>query len=90
MTLEELFNQIKEGKVKELNLVVKADVRGSVEALIQALEKWEIRKCDQYYTLWVGAITETDVMLASASNALVIGFNVRPDVNAKKPPNPKS
>ena len=52
VTLEELFNQIKEGKVKELNLVVKADVRGSVEALIQALEKWEIRKCESIlYTL---------------------------------------
>ncbi|MGB4505148.1 MAG: translation initiation factor IF-2 [Syntrophaceticus sp.] len=85
VTLEELFNQIKEGKVKELNLVVKADVRGSVEALIQALEKMgdqEVRI--NIIHSGVGAITETDVMLASASNALVIGFNVRPDVNAKK------
>jgi translation initiation factor IF-2 len=85
VTLEELFKQIKEGKVKELNLVVKADVRGSVEALIQALEKMgdqEVRI--NIIHSGVGAITETDVMLASASNALVIGFNVRPDVNAKK------
>lgn len=85
VTLEELFNQIKEGKVKELNLVVKADVHGSAEALIQALEKMG----DQEVRIGiihsgVGGITETDVMLASASNALVIGFNVRPDVNAKE------
>lgn len=85
VTLEELFMQIKEGKVKELNLVVKADVRGSAEALIQALVKMgdkEVRI--NIIHSGVGAITETDVMLASASNALVIGFNVRPDVNAKK------
>ena len=85
VTLEELFNQIKEGKVKELNLVVKADVRGSAEALIQALEKMgdqEVRI--SIIHSGVGGITETDVMLASASNALVIGFNVRPDVNAKE------
>jgi translation initiation factor IF-2 len=85
VTLEELFNQIKEGKVKELNLVVKADVHGSAEALIQALEKMgdkEVRI--SIIHSGVGGITETDVMLASASNALVIGFNVRPDANAKK------
>ena len=85
VTLEELFKQIKEGKVKELNLVVKADVRGSAEALIQSLDKMgdqEVRI--NIIHSGVGAITETDVMLASASNALIIGFNVRPDVNAKK------
>jgi translation initiation factor IF-2 len=85
VTLEDLFQQIKEGKVKELNLVIKADVQGSVEALIQALAKLhtdEVRI--NIIHSGVGAITETDVMLASASNALVIGFNVRPDVNAKK------
>lgn len=85
VTLEDLFQQIQEGKVKELNLVVKADVHGSVEALIQALAKLhtdEVRI--NIIHSGVGAVTETDVMLASASNALVIGFNVRPDVNAKK------
>ncbi len=85
VTLEDLFKQIQEGKVKELNLVVKADVQGSVEALIQALSKLstdEVRI--NIIHSGVGAVTETDVMLASASNALVIGFNVRPDANAKK------
>lgn len=85
VTLEDLFKQIQEGKVKELNLVVKADVQGSVEALIQALSKLstdEVRI--NIIHSGVGAVTETDVMLASASNALVIGFNVRPDANAKR------
>jgi translation initiation factor IF-2 len=85
VTLDELFKQIKEGKVKELNMVVKADVQGSVEALIQAIGKLnnnEVRI--SIIHSGVGAITETDVMLASASNALVVGFNVRPDSNAKK------
>ncbi|MDR9757570.1 MAG: translation initiation factor IF-2 [Thermacetogeniaceae bacterium] len=85
VTLDDLFNQIKEGKVKELNLVVKADVQGSVEALIQALNKLNDREVRiNIIHSGVGAITETDVMLASASNALIIGFNVRPDTNAKK------
>jgi len=85
VTLDDLFNQIKEGKVKELNLVVKADVHGSVEALIQALSKLSDKEVRiNIIHSGVGAITETDVMLASASNALIIGFNVRPDSNAKK------
>ncbi|HHY39654.1 MAG TPA: translation initiation factor IF-2 [Syntrophaceticus sp.] len=85
VSLDDLFNQIKEGKVKELNLVVKADVQGSVEALIQALSKLNNREVRiNIIHSGVGAITETDVMLASASNALIIGFNVRPDTNAKK------
>lgn len=85
VTLDDLFNQIKEGKVKELNLVVKADVHGSVEALIQALSKLSDKEVRiNIIHSGVGAVTETDVMLASASNALIIGFNVRPDSNAKK------
>ena len=67
-------------------MVVKADVQGSVEALIQALNKLNDREVRiNIIHSGVGAITETDVMLASASNALIIGFNVRPDTNAKKP-----
>lgn len=85
VSLEDLFNQIKEGRVKELNIIIKADVQGSVEAVRQALEQIstdEVRV--NVIHGGVGAITETDIMLASASNAIVIGFNVRPDVNARK------
>ena len=84
VTLEDLFKQIRQGKIKELNLVVKADVQGSVEALLQALSKLstdEVRL--KIIHSGVGAVTENDVMLASASNGLIIGFNVRPEVNAK-------
>jgi translation initiation factor IF-2 len=84
-TLEDLFKKIQEGEVKELNLIVKADVQGTVEALIQALNKLstpEVRV--NIIHSGVGAITETDVMLASASKGLIIGFNVRPDANARK------
>ncbi len=85
VTLEDLFKQIQEGKVKELNLIVKADVQGSVEALIQALTKLNTPEVKiNLIHSGVGAITETDVMLASASSGLIIGFNVRPDSNAKK------
>jgi len=79
MTLDELFSKIKEGEVKELNLIVKADVQGSVEAVRQALEKLsndEVRVRVIHGA--VGAITESDVMLAAASNAIIVGFNVRP------------
>lgn len=85
VSLEDLFKQIQEGQVKELNLVVKADVQGSIEALSQSLEKLstpEVR-INLVHT-GVGAITESDVMLASASGGLIIGFNVRPDGNTKK------
>lgn len=85
VTLDDLFKQIQQGKVKELNLIIKADVQGSVEALIQALTKLstdEVRI--NLIHSGVGAITETDVMLASASGGLIIGFNVRPDNNAKR------
>lgn len=85
ISLEDLFNQIKEGKVKELNIIIKADVQGSVEALKQSLEKLsneEVRV--KVIHGGVGAITETDITLASASNAIVIGFNVRPDSMARQ------
>ncbi len=81
-TLDDLFDQISTGEVKELNLIIKADVQGSVEAVRQSMEKLsndEVRvRCIHG---GVGAITETDVMLASASNAIIIGFNVRHDAH---------
>ncbi len=84
VSLEDLFSHIAEGDVKDLNIVIKGDVDGSVEAVKQALEKLsneEVRvKCIHGA---VGAITASDVMFASASNAIVIGFNVRPDSGAK-------
>ena len=84
VSLEDLYAHISEGDVKDLNIVIKADVDGSVEAVKQALEKLsqdEVRvKCIHGA---VGAITASDVMFASASNAIVIGFNVRPDAGAK-------
>ena len=84
MSLDDLFSQIKEGDLKELNLVVKADVQGSVEAVKQSLMKLSneevVVKCIHG---GVGAITESDVTLASASSAIIIGFNVRPDATAK-------
>ena len=84
MSLDDLFSQIKEGNLKELNLIVKADVQGSVEAVKQSLMKLSneevVVKCIHG---GVGAINESDVMLASASNAIIIGFNVRPDATAK-------
>ncbi len=84
VSLDDLFSQIAEGQVKELNIIVKADVQGSVEAVRQALEKLsndEVRvKCIHG---GVGAITGSDVMFASASNAIIIGFNVRPDASAR-------
>jgi len=85
VSLEDLYNQIKEGKVKELNIIVKADVQGSIEALRQSLQKLSTEEVKvRVIHGAVGAITETDVSLASASNAIIIGFNVRPDSNAEK------
>ncbi|MCR4944070.1 MAG: translation initiation factor IF-2 [Clostridium sp.] len=83
VSLEDLYNQIKEGTVKELSIIVKADVQGSVEAIKQSLEKLSTDdvKVRVIYGA-VGGISETDITLATASNALVIGFNVRPDSNA--------
>ncbi|MFZ5352033.1 MAG: translation initiation factor IF-2 [Bacillota bacterium] len=79
ISLDDLFSQIKEGKVKDLNLIVKADVQGSVEAMKQSLNKLSNEEV-KVNTIHggVGAITESDIMLASASNAIIIGFNVRP------------
>ena len=80
VTLGDLFNQIKEGKIKELNVVIKADVEGSVEALKESLEKLsneEVRVRVLHAS--TGAIKESDITLASVSNAIIIGFNVRPD-----------
>lgn len=85
VSLEDLYKQIQEGQVKDLNIIIKADVQGSIEALKSSLVKLsnnEVRVNAIHGG--VGAITETDIMLASASNAIVIGFNVRPDNNAKK------
>ena len=82
VTLEDLFTQIKEGKVKDLNIIIKADVQGSVEAVKQSLEKLsneEVRVKTIHGA--VGAITESDVTLAQVSSAIIIGFNVRPGAN---------
>ncbi len=84
MSLDDLFNQIQEGNLKELNIVVKADVQGSVEALKQSLLKLSNDEVVvKVIHGGVGAINESDVILASASNAIIIGFNVRPDATAK-------
>ncbi len=85
VSLDDIFRQIQEGKLKELNIVVKADVQGTVEALrqsLQSIKSEEVRVVVVH--AGVGAINESDVMLASASNAIIIGFNVRPDNNARK------
>ncbi|OEH85859.1 translation initiation factor IF-2 [Desulfuribacillus stibiiarsenatis] len=85
ITLDDLYKQIAEGTIKDLNLILKADVHGSVEALKGALEKIDIQGVQvRIVHTGVGAITESDVILASASNAIIIGFNVRPQPNAKK------
>lgn len=83
VSLEDLYSQIQEGTVKELSIIVKADVQGSVQAIKQSLEKLSTEDVKvRVIHGGVGAITETDVTLATASNALLIGFNVRPDSNA--------
>ena len=85
MSLDDLFNQIQEGNLKELNIVVKADVQGSVEAIKQSLLKLSNDEVViKIIHGGVGAINESDVILASASNAIIIGFNVRPDSTAKE------
>ncbi len=85
MSLDDLFSQIQEGNLKELNIVVKADVQGSVEALKQSLLKLSNDEVViKIIHGGVGAINESDVTLASASNAIIIGFNVRPDATAKE------
>lgn len=85
VTLDDVFAKIKDGEIKDLNIVLKADVQGSIEAIKQSLDKLsnEEVRVNVIHTA-VGGIKETDVMLASASNAIIIGFNVRPDVNSRK------
>ena len=86
VSLDDLFQQIQEGNIKDLNILIKADVQGSVEALTGSL--LSLNKNDEVRVSivhsGVGAVNESDVMLASASNALIIAFNVRPDANARK------
>jgi len=85
VTLDDLFSQIQEGNIKDLNIIVKADVQGSAEAVKASLEKLsndEVRVRVIHNA--VGGITESDVMLATASNAIIVGFNVRPDPGAKQ------
>ncbi|OUM96938.1 MAG: translation initiation factor IF-2 [Thermobacillus sp. ZCTH02-B1] len=84
VTLDDLYKQIKEGEIKELHVIIKADVQGSVEALKGALLKIDVEGVRvKIIHAAVGAITESDVALASASNAIIIGFNVRPEPQAK-------
>ena len=83
--MDDIFNQIQQGELKDLNIIIKADVQGSVEALRQSLEgikNPEVRIVIVHAA--VGAINESDIMLASASNAIVMGFNVRPDANVRR------
>ncbi|MDI7741704.1 translation initiation factor IF-2 [Lysinibacillus fusiformis] len=85
VTLDNLFEQMSHGDVKELNLIVKADVQGTVEAMAASLMKIDVEGVNvKIIHTGAGAITESDISLAAASNAIVIGFNVRPDVNAKR------
>ncbi|WP_352417841.1 translation initiation factor IF-2 [Proteiniborus sp.] len=91
ISLDDLFDKIKQGEVKDLNIIIKADVKGSIEAVKQSLEKLSVEevKVNPIHG-GVGAITESDIMLASASNAIVIGFNVRPTNTAMEIANRES
>jgi translation initiation factor IF-2 len=83
VSLDDLFEKIKLGEIKDLNIIIKGDVRGSIEALKQSLEKLDTEEVKTNIIHGgVGGITESDIMLASASNAIVIGFNVRPNLSA--------
>lgn len=83
VSLDDLFERIKQGEIKDLNVIIKADVRGSIEALRQSLEKLSTEEVRiNIIHSGVGGIVESDIMLASASNAIVVGFNVRPNLNA--------
>src|SRR5699024_6175830 len=83
VSLDDLFERIKMGELKDLNIIIKADVRGSIEALSQSLEKLDTDEVRiNIVHGGAGGITENDIMLASASNAIIIGFNVRPNLNA--------
>ncbi|MEQ8201895.1 MAG: translation initiation factor IF-2, partial [Syntrophomonadaceae bacterium] len=85
ISLDDFFKQMQNTGIKELNLIIKGDVQGSIEALAQSLLRLSTNevKVNVIHSA-VGAVTETDVMLASASNAIIIGFNVRPDIKARK------
>ncbi|MFK7694062.1 translation initiation factor IF-2, partial [Paenibacillus sp. HJGM_3] len=83
VTLDDLYKHIKDGEIKDLNVIIKGDVQGSVEALRGSLEKIEVEGVRvRILHTGVGAITESDIILASASNAIIIGFNVRPETAA--------
>lgn len=85
VTLDDLFRRIKEGEIQELNIILKADVQGSMEAIEDSLRKLDVREVRlNIIHKAVGAISESDVMLAAASNAIIIGFNVRPTPKASK------
>ena len=85
VSLDNLFEHMKQGEMKELNLIIKADVQGSAEALAASLQKIDVEGVNiKIIHTAVGAINESDISLAAASNAIVIGFNVRPDNNAKR------
>lgn len=85
VSLETLFDQLKQGEMKDLNIILKADVQGSAEAVAASLQKIDVQGVNiKIIHSGAGAINESDITLASASNAIVIGFNVRPDVNAKR------
>ncbi|MGL4820323.1 MAG: translation initiation factor IF-2, partial [Bacilli bacterium] len=85
LSLDDLFNQIKENEIKDINIIVKADVQGSVEAMAASLRKIDVEGVRvKIIHTGVGAINESDIILAAASNAIVIGFNVRPDSGAKR------
>ncbi|SFL75818.1 translation initiation factor IF-2 [Salibacterium qingdaonense] len=85
VSIDDLFSQIQENEMKEINVIVKADVQGSVEAVKGSLEKIDVEGVKvNIIHAGAGAIAESDIILASASNAIVIGFNVRPDANAKR------
>ena len=85
VSLDTLFEQMKQGEMKDLNIIIKADVQGSVEALAMSLAKIDVEGVNvRIIHTGVGAINESDITLAVASNAVVIGFNVRPDSNAKQ------
>lgn len=85
VSLETLFDQLKQGEMKDLNIILKADVQGSAEAVAASLKKIDVQGVNiKIIHSGAGAINESDISLAAASNAIVIGFNVRPDVNAKR------
>ncbi|HEY2420908.1 MAG TPA: translation initiation factor IF-2 [Neobacillus sp.] len=85
VSLETLFEQLKQGEMKDLNIILKADVQGSAEAVAASLQKIDVQGVNiKIIHSGAGAINESDISLAAASNAIVIGFNVRPDVNAKR------